>query len=336
MHIPENYLSPITCAAMGAVMIPIWYKAVKKVEIAVQQDKETIPMLAITTSLSFLIMMFNLPAPGGTTAHAVGAVLIALLMGPWAATLSISIALAMQALLFGDGGILAFGANCFMMGVVMPFSGYAIHQLLTKKFQAKKFQFFINFLSGYVGILLAALGVALLLGIQPLLFKDSSGQPLYNPYPLNVTIPAMGLTHLIIGIVEGFFTAGVYQFIQHFHLKESLTTSQTSPKNSLFSRFKSLFILLGALIILTPLGLLASGTAFAEWDITELVENLSSYHLTVSTPKGMISGFNFNALIPDYSISGIPESLAYILSAITAVLLFFILYRLVFGRKLLK
>ena len=99
MHIPENYLSPMTCAAMGAVMLPIWYKAVKEVKVKVDTDKKTIPMLGIGTSLSFLIMMFNLPAPGGTSAHAVGAVLIAILLGPWASCLAVSVALAMQALL---------------------------------------------------------------------------------------------------------------------------------------------------------------------------------------------------------------------------------------------
>ena len=89
-------------------------------------------MLGIGTSLSFLIMMFNLPAPGGTSAHAVGAVLIAILLGPWASCLAVSVALAMQALLFGDGGILAFGANAFCMAVVMPFVGYAVYKLLNK------------------------------------------------------------------------------------------------------------------------------------------------------------------------------------------------------------
>lgn len=79
---------------MGAIMLPIWYKAVKEVEIKVKEDKEAVPMMGMMTSLSFLMMMFNLPAPGGTTAHAVGAVLIAILMGPWTATLSVSIALA--------------------------------------------------------------------------------------------------------------------------------------------------------------------------------------------------------------------------------------------------
>ena len=167
MHIPENYLSPTTCAAMGAVMLPIWYKAVKEVKVKVDTNKKTIPMLGIGTSLSFLIMMFNLPAPGGTSAHAVGAVLIAILLGPWASCLAVSVALAMQALLFGDGGILAFGANAFCMAVVMPFVGYAVYKLLNKW---TKNRIIASFFGGYIGIVAAALTVAVLLGIQPILF----------------------------------------------------------------------------------------------------------------------------------------------------------------------
>ena len=278
MHIPENYLSPTTCAAMGAVMLPIWYKAVKEVKVKVDTDKKTIPMLGIGTSLSFLIMMFNLPAPGGTSAHAVGAVLIAILLGPWASCLAVSVALAMQALLFGDGGILAFGANAFCMAVVMPFVGYAVYKLLNKW---TKNRIIASFFGGYIGIVAAALTVAVLLGIQPILFKDNT---------------------------------------------QELTAKKLRPL--------LLFIL--ALIILTPLGLLATGTAFAEWDVKELVEKLAHYHVEAQAPKGMLNGFSFNALFPDYSIAGVPEVLGYILSAASAVLIFFILYRLIFGRKVEK
>ncbi|CAD0166717.1 putative fused nickel transport protein LarMN [Streptococcus thermophilus] len=282
-------------------------------------------MLGIGTSLSFLIMMFNLPAPGGTSAHAVGAVLIAILLGPWASCLAVSVALAMQALLFGDGGILAFGANAFCMAVVMPFVGYAVYKLLNKW---TKNRIIASFFGGYIGIVVAALTVAVLLGIQPILFKDSSGNPLYNPYPLRVTLPVMGLTHLLIGLVEGFFTAGVQEFIERLNIDntQEITTKKLRPL--------LLFIL--ALIILTPLGLLATGTAFAEWDVKELVEKLSHYHVEAQAPKGMLNGFSFNALFPDYSIAGIPEILGYILSAASAVLIFFILYRLIFGRKIEK
>ena len=101
-------------------------------------------------------------------------------------------------------------------------------------------------------------------------------------------------------------------------------------------KLRPLLLFILALIILTPLGLLATGTAFAEWDVKELVEKLSHYHVEAQAPKGMLNGFSFNALFPDYSIAGIPEILGYILSAASAVLIFFILYRLIFGRKVEK
>ena len=327
MHIPENYLSTETCVVMGALMLPIWYKSVKTVEKKVKEDKELVPMLGVSTSLSFLIMMFNLPVPGGTTAHAVGAVLIAIWLGPWAATLSISIALAMQALLFGDGGILAFGANCFTMAFLMPFSGYAVFQFIRRK--GHKYDSLAAFFAGYIGINVAALGVSVLLGIQPVLFKDSSGNPLYNPYPLGVTVPVMCVTHLLIGFVEGFFTAGVYGFIQ----RTENPLHEAKGESSFIVKFKPLLILLAVLVILTPIGLLAQGTAFAEWDVAELMENLSKYNVTAVAPKGMTDGYSFSSLMTDYSISGVPDSLAYILSALTAILIFFLFYKIIFGRK---
>ena len=111
MHIPDGYLSPQTEAVMAAAMLPVWYTATKKVR-KVVKNKE-VPLLAICSAFAFLVMMFNVPIPDGTTAHAVGGVLIAVLLGPWAAAIAVSIALAVQALFFGDGGVLAFGANCF-------------------------------------------------------------------------------------------------------------------------------------------------------------------------------------------------------------------------------
>ena len=126
MHIPENYLSPSTCAVLGAVMAPVWLMAVHKVRREIPREK--MPLLGIGAAFSFLSMMFNIPLPGGTTGHAVGGTLLAVLFGPWSACLTVSIALFIQALFFGDGGILAFGANCFNMALVMPFSGWAVYR----------------------------------------------------------------------------------------------------------------------------------------------------------------------------------------------------------------
>ena len=115
MHIPDGYLSPATCAVAGAAMVPVIGVACARTKDVVK-DRHA-PLLALGAAYSFLVMMFNVPIPGGTTAHAVGAVLIAVLLGPWAATVCVSVALVIQALFFGDGGVLALGANAFNMAL---------------------------------------------------------------------------------------------------------------------------------------------------------------------------------------------------------------------------
>src|SRR3954463_3499163 len=131
MHIPDGYLSPTTCGAMGAAMVPVWATAGRRVRKVV--TSRYVPLLALGAAYSFLVMMFNVPIPDGTTAHAVGAVLIAILLGPWAAVVAVSVALAIQALFFGDGGVLSFGANAFNMAFVMPVVGYAVYRLVARR-----------------------------------------------------------------------------------------------------------------------------------------------------------------------------------------------------------
>ena len=133
MHIPENYLSPSTCAVMTAAMIPAWGYSINKIRTEISKAK--MPLLGIGAAFSFLGMMFNVPLPGDTTGHAVGGTLIAILTDSPAAggCISVSIALLIQALLFGDGGILAFGANCFNMAFILPYLGFFLYKLLLKK-----------------------------------------------------------------------------------------------------------------------------------------------------------------------------------------------------------
>ena len=109
-------------------MLPILAVAAKKV--AKNLDKKDIPMMAMGAAFSFIIMMFNVPIPDWTTPHAVGATLLAIVLGPWAASMALSITLVIQALLFGDGGVLALGANCFNMALLAPFAGYLAYRLI--------------------------------------------------------------------------------------------------------------------------------------------------------------------------------------------------------------
>lgn len=213
MHIPEGYLSPATCAVLGAAMVPVWYKAMKKVkkDLSVQQ----IPRLALGAVFSFLVMMLNVPIPDGTTAHAVGSILVAVLLGPWAAVISVSVALFIQALLFGDGGVLAFGANAFNMAGVMPFVGYGVYRLLNQQAASGSWrQMGTLFIASYVALNAAAFCAAVEFGLQPLLFTDGQGSPLYCPYGFEVSIPAMMTAHLLVaGFVEGVMTVAAYRFL---------------------------------------------------------------------------------------------------------------------------
>ena len=128
MHIPDGYLSPVISLGLAAVTVPVWAVSTRRVK-KVLNDR-TVPLLAIFSALSFTMMMFNVPVPGGTTAHAVGGTLIAVVLGPWAAAIAVSTALILQALFFGDGGVLAIFANCLNMAIILPFVGYGTYRLL--------------------------------------------------------------------------------------------------------------------------------------------------------------------------------------------------------------
>jgi cobalt/nickel transport system permease protein len=119
MHVPDGYLSPLTSAILFLLILPFWIRGVRSLR--QKMTARNVPLIALFAALSFVIMMFNVPLPGGTTGHAVGGALAAIILGPEIATVAISIALILQAFLFGDGGILAIGANCFNMAVVLPY-----------------------------------------------------------------------------------------------------------------------------------------------------------------------------------------------------------------------
>src|SRR5665648_756937 len=280
MHIPDGYLSPQTDVILGIVSGAFAIAAAKKASGTL--NARNIPLLSIGAAFSFTIMMFNVPIPDGTTAHAVGGTLLAILLGPWAAMIGVSTALIIKALFFGDGGILAFGANIFNMGVVLPFVSYGIYRLVAGKSGASsKRQWIGAAIAGYIGLSIAALCAGIEYGIQPLLFHTANGTPLYSPYGLGVAIPAMLFAHLTIaGPVEGLVSALVVVYLQRSN-PSLLQLNNRSETTSGPFRLRKLVIGLLAFAVLTPLGLLASGTAWGEW--------LSLIHISEPTRLGMIS-----------------------------------------------
>ena len=211
MHIPDGYLSPQTYIPLMGVFVAVTAVAVKKVKVDV--SARYIPYLGMAAAFSFIVMMFNLPIPGGTTGHAVGSAVVAILFGPWAAVVAVSVALIIQALIFGDGGITAIGANCFNMAIFMPFVAFYIFKLLRPDPNKRSRMFWGAFISGYLSLVLTAILTAVEFGIQPLIASDSAGNALYCPYDLSIAIPAMALEHIVLfGIVEGLITAMIVRY----------------------------------------------------------------------------------------------------------------------------
>ena len=326
MHIPDGYLSPATCATLYGASLPVWLTAGRRVKKVVRN--RYVPLVAIGAAYSFLVMMFNVPIPDGTTAHAVGGVLIAVLLGPWAAVIAVSVALLIQALFFGDGGVLAYGANAFNMAFVMPMAGYGVYRLLTRRCPlTSPRRAFAAGVGGYVGLNAAAMCAAIEFGLQPELFTSANGTPLYAPFHLSQTIPTMALAHLTVaGGVELVLTAGVVAYLQRGNLPimrinhSSVvdTDEGLSPARPMGWRW--VMVGLATVIVLTPLGLIASGGAFGE-DAPEDLD-LGKYGIT-AVPDGLrhYAGFWHNALFDGYGFAGDEHPVVgYLLSAAAGII----------------
>jgi len=290
-------------------MTPVWFTAGRRVRKVV--TNRYAPLTALAAAYCFCVMMFNLPVPDGTTAHAVGAVLVAVLLGPWAAVVAVSVALAIQALFFGDGGVLAYGANALNMAFVMPFVGYGVYLAIARSapLQSRRRALAAG-IGSYVGINAAALLAAVEFGLQPTLFHTADGTPLYAPFHLAQTLPAMALAHLTVaGAVEFALTVGVITYLQRanpplLRLNHPNVpaggpepTAVPAPRRARNGRRALLAFSIGGL--LTPVGLLAHGTAFGEDAPSNLA--LHRYHLQ-AVPNGLAryAGFWHHALFAGY------------------------------------
>lgn len=273
MHIPDGYLSPSTCALLYGTAIPFWYVAFARVKRLL--NTRLVPLLALVSAFCFVIMMFNVPLPGGTTGHAVGVGAATVVLGPWASMLAVSIALLIQAVFFGDGGITTLGANCFNMAIVGSMVAQIVYRVVAGRTAITSSRRVLAAgLAGYAAINVAALLAACELGIQPMFFKDAGGAPMYAPYALHIAIPAMMLGHLTFaGLAELFVSGGVVAYLQRAN-PELLGEKPSAPieqpirptaANGGWRTTRPLWIRLALLMLLTPLGILAAGTAWGEW-----------------------------------------------------------------------
>jgi len=201
MHIPDGFLSPPLWAALDAAAAGVVTYAVLRVEEEFDAEDMQLPLMGVTAAFIFTAQMFNFPVTGGTSGHLLGGVLATALLGPWRAVLVMTAVFLVQALMFGDGGVLALGANVLNMGVVGCFVG---HVLLRGLWHLSGGQVW----GRQVGLALAAwLSVeagAVLTAVE----LAASGR-----IPLDVVLPAMAAVHALIGIGEAIITVAAVNLI---------------------------------------------------------------------------------------------------------------------------
>jgi len=288
MHIPDGYLSPSTCVTLYAFATSGWYTALKRVRRRLAT--RMIPLISVFAAFSFVVMMFNVPLPGGTTGHALGVTVAAIVLGPSGSILAVSIALAIQALFFGDGGITTLGANCFNMAIVGSIVAFGVYRLMAGRSEAgARRRALAAGIAGYVSINVAALVTAFELGIQPSLFHDASGVPLYAPYPLHVAIPAMMIGHLTFaGLAEAVISAGMVSYLQScdIGLLRGIGDFPGVPSSGNFGESSlpvRLWGIVGLFMLCTPLGILAVGAAWGEWSSADLANPAMRAHIAAAS-----------------------------------------------------
>jgi len=195
MHIPDGYVDLPIALACGALAVAVLALAARRIDGEVSDARA--PLVGVIAAGIFAAQMLNWPIPGGTSAHFVGGAFAAIMLGPHLGALAVATVVAIQALVFGDGGLVVLGANVFNMAIVEVYVGYAVYRLL-----APYGEFRAAFAGGWLGITAGALTAAVQLGLSSAF-----------AYELVTTVAIMGVGHLVLGLIEGGITAVVYRYL---------------------------------------------------------------------------------------------------------------------------
>lgn len=199
MHIPDGFLD-------GPVEIVMWVATIAVLAIAVRRtnhtlDERAVPLLGVMAAFIFAAQMFNFQVGPGMSGHLLGGVLAAVLLGPWAGTLVMACVIAVQGLLFQDGGLLVMGANIFNMGVVGTLGGYLLYRTLASLLGGeRRGRIPAAGVAAWVSVVAGATLTALQLGVS-------------GTTPLSLALPAMVGAHVLIGIGEAVITTAALAFI---------------------------------------------------------------------------------------------------------------------------
>lgn len=202
MHIPDGFITPTTAAAMFG--ISIFFLAVAWKKVRADYPKSFAPLIAISSAFVFAAQMINFPIIFGTSGHLVGGTFLAVLLGPWAGMLSMTIVLLMQGVFFADGGLIAFGANVFNMAIIGALS-YFLIKLLNRNSKSQRRFVSSVFLASWLSVVAGSLAAGIQIGISPV-FAEAGG--------IMVAIPAMLFWHVLIGLGEGAITTTLLVTLQ--------------------------------------------------------------------------------------------------------------------------
>ncbi len=222
MHIPDGLLIPINptthsinpadsivLAVTWAITVPFLVYSWKKTKATYSSGFAS--LLAILSALVFVIQMLTFPVAGGTSVHIIGGTLIAIILGPWASMMSMTMVLGMQAAIFADGGLLAFGANALNMAVLGSLSFFLVKFLAGNHASKKRF-----FAAVLVATFASATATAVLTGLE-----IGVSQAFATKGGLALTVPTMLVVYSLEGIVEAVLTScvatGLLVSLPRFH-----------------------------------------------------------------------------------------------------------------------
>ena len=199
LHAPDGFLTVPVAIVMWVLTVGVLAIAVRRTNGAL--NERAVPLMGVMAAFIFAAQMFNFPVAGGTSGHLLGGVLAAILLGPWAGTLVMACVVAVQGLLFQDGGLVVMGANIFNMGIVGTLGGYYVYRLLA------------GVLGGEARARIPAAAIAAWLAVEGGALAISLQLIISGTVPAETTLPVMLGVHALIGIGEALITVGALAFI---------------------------------------------------------------------------------------------------------------------------
>ena len=196
MHIPDGFLSIVISLICWAITIAILAVAISRTNKSLGEKQ--VPLMGIMAAFIFAAQMLNFPVAGGTSGHLLGGALAAITLGPWAGMLVMTAVIAVQGLLFQDGGLLVMGANILNMGLLTAAVGYGFYRAVAAKSQSTKLV--VAGIAAWFSVMTGALATSLQLWLS-------------GTAKLNLAVPAMLGVHALIGLGEALITVAALSFI---------------------------------------------------------------------------------------------------------------------------